>query len=95
MAVTGDRMRDKKILMIPQSFKAAVPTEKATAPIMPPMRAWDELEGMPNHQVMQVPDDGADEAGDDDQLVDHGRRRDDVAADGLGDARGNHGADEV
>ena len=44
-------MRDKTIFKIPQPLRAATPADTMMAPIMPPIRACDELEGMPTHQV--------------------------------------------
>ena len=43
----------------------------------------------------EVPDDGPCQAGDDDQLVDHIGRNDDIAADCFGNACRNHGTDKV
>ena len=36
---------------MPQPLRAPKPTEMATAPIIPPMSAWEELDGMPTYQV--------------------------------------------
>ena len=36
------------------------------APTMPPIRACEEDEGRPNHQVIKVPDTGAEQGGQDD-----------------------------
>ena len=47
------------------------------------MRAWEEDEGSPNHQVMQVPADGPDQGGaDEPEPVDALRCVDDPLADG-------------
>ncbi len=37
--------------MRPAGLIACTPALTITAPTKPPMRAWDELEGMPNHHV--------------------------------------------
>ena len=51
MATIGDKIRDKKIFKIPASFKASNPTDQPTAPMIPPIKAWDEELGIPQYQV--------------------------------------------
>ena len=51
MATIGDKMRDKKIFKIPASFNASKPTDQPTAPMIPPISAWDEELGIPQYQV--------------------------------------------
>ena len=51
MATIGDKIRDKKIFKIPVSFNASNPTDPPTAPMIPPIKAWDEELGIPQYQV--------------------------------------------
>ena len=51
MATIGDKIRDKKIFKIPASFNASNPTDQPTAPMIPPIKAWDEELGIPQYQV--------------------------------------------
>ena len=44
-------MREKKIFKIPDSFKASKPTDQPTAPMIPPISAWDDELGIPQYQV--------------------------------------------
>ena len=53
---------------------------------MPPISACDELDGMPYHQVMQVPGDGADQRAEDHVVVDDAGI-DDALADRRRDAQ--------
>ncbi len=41
-----------RILVRPSIWMAENPNPINAAPTKPPIRAWDELEGMPNHQVI-------------------------------------------
>ena len=43
-----------RVLAIPLPMRTAGPVFNIAAPIMPPIRACDELEGIPNHQVMRL-----------------------------------------
>ena len=51
MATIGDKIRDKKIFKIPASFNASNHTDQPTAPMIPPIKAWDEELGIPQYQV--------------------------------------------
>jgi hypothetical protein len=70
------------------------PDEASAAPQRPPMSAWLELDGRPNHQVMRFQMIAAHQARED------GGHRDDVGvhealADGAGDGGAHERADEV
>ena len=67
----------------PFQLTPLLPTATSVAPMRPPMRACDELEGSPKYQVIKVPADGAY------QCCEHhrlrvGRKGDDSFSDGLG-----------
>ena len=47
----GERRRARPMSFRPAQWKSPNPCLAATAPTMPPMRAWDEEEGSPFHQV--------------------------------------------
>ena len=50
-AIAGDAISPIKIFPIPTKFKPFIPTDIKTAPIKPPIKACDELEGSPIHHV--------------------------------------------
>ena len=50
-AIAGDAISPIKIFPIPTKFKPFVPTDIKTAPIKPPIKACDELDGRPIHHV--------------------------------------------
>ncbi len=41
------------VLMIPSQTRNATPPFTIPAPMSPPIRAWEELLGRPNHQVIR------------------------------------------
>ena len=45
-ATTGERTRERTILPIPSPDKICGPTLIDTAPIIPPIKEWDELLGI-------------------------------------------------
>ncbi|MNR81263.1 hypothetical protein D3C72_120030 [compost metagenome] len=49
--ITGLKSRDSTIREIPLSCRACQPWPAKPAPMTPPIKACDELEGMPHHQV--------------------------------------------
>ena len=51
MPKIGEPIRAMTILPIPAKFRPSAPTDTSTAPMMPPTRAWEELEGTASHQV--------------------------------------------
>src|SRR5689334_15147217 len=48
---TGEMKMKTTVFRIPPAISEPVPLLAITAPTMPPMRACDELDGMPHHQV--------------------------------------------
>ena len=71
---------------MPAATSAPVPALATTAPTMPPISACDELDGMPYHQVIDVPGDRADQRAEHHVVVDDARV-DDALADRGGDAQ--------
>jgi hypothetical protein len=49
---SGDKKMNSTVFHTPAEISAPAPAFAITAPTMPPMRACDELDGMPYHQVM-------------------------------------------
>jgi hypothetical protein len=47
----GERIRPAKILVKPYHLTWCIPKEPITEPVRPPIKAWDELLGMPKYQV--------------------------------------------
>ena len=50
-AIAGEATSAMIIVPIPIQFNPTFPTETRTAPIMPPTRAWEELDGIPSFHV--------------------------------------------
>src|SRR5512141_45233 len=49
---SGDRMIAAEVLINPLAMMASQPALASAAPTSPPIKACEEDEGMPNHQVM-------------------------------------------
>src|SRR5207249_9487106 len=54
--ITGDNTMKYAILLTPAVWTTPQPPLTTPAPIRPPTKAWDELVGSPNHQVMTSQD---------------------------------------
>src|SRR6266704_5073181 len=54
--ITGDNTMKYAILLTPSVRTTLHPPFTTPAPIRPPTKAWDELVGSPNHQVMTSQD---------------------------------------
>ena len=50
--INGDMTMNSNVLLIPENTNADGPALTKAAPISPPISAWEELEGIPFHQVI-------------------------------------------
>ncbi len=51
--IKGAKKINRTVLPIPAQSKALVPLVTSAAPIMPPIKAWEELVGRPQYQVIR------------------------------------------
>ena len=72
---SGERTMKTSVFTRPFGTSEAGPAFASAAPAKPPMRACEEEDGRPHHHVSEVPDDGPDEAGEDQDRIDDGRIR--------------------
>ena len=94
----GDQRRDdagSRILdTTTEKLTPDTPAPTSTAPIRPPNSACEELDGSPNSQVVQIPQDRGHQPGEDHRRGDEGVV-DHAAGDGLGDLGRQERADHV
>ena len=86
MPSIGETMMNAAVLMMPGASSGAMPAFETAAPIMPPMSACDELDGIPKYQVMRFQDIAPMSAPKISAVVDE-RRVDDALAHGRGDGQ--------